>query len=161
MFKPYKNIQESGFSLIEISIALMVVAVGMLGVLSMFPVGLEQNERSINETYGALFAQEVFAGLNAYAETNWINLEDFRAPLSVDHFVSPHIVTNIIRCTTPDKVLTNKYMHATNMVDYALRYSLFIQTNGPIKSATLLIYPGEFGVTNNPIVFYNEFFKTY
>ncbi len=145
----------SGFSLIEIAIALMVIAVGMLGVLSMFPVGLEQNERSLEETYSAMFAQEVFSGLKAYAESNWANLASFNVPFSL---------TNTgfrIQCTIANSndVRFIKYVRSdTNIVDYALRYSLIIQTNGPIKSATLLVYPGEFGQLKNPIVFYNEFF---
>ncbi len=156
----HQNKLKHGFSLIEISIALMVVAVGMLGVLSMFPVGLEQNERSVGETYCSLFAQEVLAGVKAYAEYDWNRLDNFSMRLSVDAF-NGRYTTNIIRTTTQTNVLVVKYMRDTgtnNIVNYALRYSLFIKTNGPIKSATLLVYPGEFGVRKNPIVFYNEFF---
>lgn len=147
---------KAGFSLIEISIALMVVAVGMLGVLTMFPVGLEQNQRSIEDTYAAMAAQEVFASLSMYAENNWENLSSFTFPVAAsDMWTTP----NIWRFTSPNTILTNKYSYQ-NIEDHAFRYRLIITTNGYIKQVTLLIYPGEFGSINKPpLVFYNEFYK--
>ena len=58
-------------------------------------------------------------------------------------------------------LITNIYCPKsnTNYVDHALRYRLVVMTNGLLKKATLFVWPGEFGSTNDPSMFYAEFFR--
>ena len=149
-----------GFNLVEISLALMVVAIGLLSVLSLFPAGLDQNVRSVGDTHAALFAGEVLNGLRAHAETNWDGIGNSITNLFVaadstwnnPGELDPHL-NNTIR--------TNVYRRQsnTNIVDHAFRYRLQITTNDKIKAATLQVWNGQFGSISNPIIFYTEFYK--
>ena len=61
------------FTLIEINITLLVLSVGMLGILGLFPVGLRQGSIAIDDTNQALFVDHVFGLLRseAAAITDW------------------------------------------------------------------------------------------
>lgn len=47
-----------GFTLIEIVISLAILAVGLVGILSLFPIGFDSARRSVNSTQVAIFAHE-------------------------------------------------------------------------------------------------------
>jgi prepilin-type N-terminal cleavage/methylation domain-containing protein len=59
--------RDSGFSLVEVSLAILVVGLGLLAVFGLFPFGLRANEESIGDTRAAMFADHVFAGMRANA----------------------------------------------------------------------------------------------
>ncbi len=48
----------TGFTLIEIVISMAILAIGLVGILSLFPVGFDSARRSINLTQVSLYAQE-------------------------------------------------------------------------------------------------------
>ena len=56
-----RNIQtgESGFSLMEITLAMFVLVFGLLGILAVFPVGLDSSRKSIENTTAALIGKSV------------------------------------------------------------------------------------------------------
>ncbi len=56
---------DSGFSLIEVSLALMVVGFGLLGIFHLFPAGLRASFDATAETRIGQFADEVLNGLYA------------------------------------------------------------------------------------------------
>lgn len=145
----------SAFSLVEVTLALMVMAVGILSVMSMFPAGLEQNARSIADTHAAFFAEEVFGGLRAKAETNWAYLDEFEVPVAASNMWS-NMGTNRVSFTGTN-IAMNKYEYTYE--DHVLRYRLVLTTNGLVKAATLFVWPGEFGKTNDASMFYAEFFR--
>lgn len=150
----------AGFSLVEISLALLVVGIGMLTILSMFPAGLDQNYRSISDTHAALFAEEVFSSLRVHAETDWQGIGNNIVSLRVagaDNWYEPAGPTNWLDNT----IRTNSYRHPGNpdMVDHVFRYQIALTTNGLIKAATLRFWMGEYGTASNPVTFYAEFFK--
>ncbi len=145
------------FSLVEVSLALLVVAVGILSVLSLFPAGLDQSARSAAETHAAQFAGEVFSSLRVWAETNFDNLEDVSVSGAADDWWGgsrdPIAVTGT-------NVSTNVY-EFNNIVDHAFRYRLKVvdvNYDGSIKGASLHVYPGQFGSLSNAIFFYTEFY---
>lgn len=47
----------TGFTLIEIVISMAILAVGLVGILSLFPVGFDSAKRSMNLTQASLYAQ--------------------------------------------------------------------------------------------------------
>ena len=151
-----------GFSLVEVTLALMVVGVGMLAILGMFPAGLDQNARSISDTHAALFAQEVFSSLRAQAETNWQEIGQDVISLPIAASNNWHSGSEL-SIWLDDGLTTNIYRHPANreIIDHAFRYRIALATNGNgmIKSAFLRFYPGQFGQASNPAVFYSEFFR--
>lgn len=64
-----KRNRRAAFSLVEVTLALMVVSMGLLAILSMFSAGLDQSSRSRDTSLASLFAEELFSSL--HAETNW------------------------------------------------------------------------------------------
>ena len=153
-----------GFSLVEVTLALMVVGVGMLAILGMFPAGLDQNTRSISDTHAALFAQEVFNSLRVHAETNWqeIGVGIYSLPAAASNNWHRDVdITIKLGNELENQIYTNIYCHPDNiqLVDHAFRYHIALATNNMIKSAFLRFWPGEFGQTSSPTVFYSEFFR--
>lgn len=55
----------SGFTLIEIAIALLVVAIGVLAVFALFGSGLDSSSRAIADTQAAMFADGVLNALRS------------------------------------------------------------------------------------------------
>jgi len=47
-----------GFTLIEIVISLAILAVGLVGILSLFPIGFDAARRSVNSTQVAIYGHE-------------------------------------------------------------------------------------------------------
>ena len=50
---------KKGFTLIEITMALMIMAIGLMGLLALFPVGFDASKRAGEVTMSTLLAQEV------------------------------------------------------------------------------------------------------
>lgn len=48
-----------GFTMIEILVALIVLVVGLVGVLALFPVGIDATGRAAQDTMGAILAESV------------------------------------------------------------------------------------------------------
>lgn len=53
----------AGFTLIEILLALVVLSVGLIGLLSLFPVGIHSSKTSTQDTMSALVAESVYHAL--------------------------------------------------------------------------------------------------
>ena len=47
-----------GFTLIEIVISLAILAIGLVGILSLFPIGFDAARRSVNSTQVAIYGHE-------------------------------------------------------------------------------------------------------
>ena len=149
------------FSLIEVTLALMVISVGMLSVIGLFPLGLDQNSRAIADTHAALFADEVLSGLRACAADNWAGLDDsVELPVAAEiAWINSGTGDLDPGFTVPDEIVTNIYYVPNGIVDHAFRFRLNLTSNGNVKAATLWVWSGEFGTTSAPSIFYEEFFK--
>lgn len=64
-----------GFSLVEVNMAILVIALGMLVLFGLFPTGLREGENALVNTHTALFADAVFNGLRS--ESMQMNWEDW------------------------------------------------------------------------------------
>jgi Tfp pilus assembly protein PilV len=153
----FDSLAHSAFSLVEVSLALLVVAVGILSVLSLFPAGLDQGARSADETHASQFAEEVFGGLRIWAETDFDSLANYSVPGAADNMWEG---SREEIAFTGTNAATNVY-EFNNIVDHSFRYRLSITNvneDRSIMSASLYVYPGRFGALSNAIFFYTEFY---
>lgn len=157
-----------GFSLVEVSLALLVAGLGLLAVFSLFPAGLTMNRRSIDETQSAMFANDVFdayrssfdadptlwplmgspfnddPGLGATAGSAWLN---FGAGATV----------KVVAANAPfERTL---YINWSNVTENAWRYRLtFEDFSANVKLARLQVLNGEYGLSNSMVEFYTEYY---
>ncbi len=67
----------AAFTLMEINLTILVISIGLLGVLGLFPVGLRQGSMAIDETNQALFASRLLGIMRSEAATI-TEVEDWR-----------------------------------------------------------------------------------
>ncbi|MBR4617151.1 MAG: hypothetical protein IKO55_16205, partial [Kiritimatiellae bacterium] len=53
--------RKAGFSLIEVNVAILVIAGGMLSLFTLFPAGLRLSTAAMSDTRQVLFADQFFA----------------------------------------------------------------------------------------------------
>jgi type II secretory pathway pseudopilin PulG len=58
-----------GFSLVEVVIALGVIAFAVLAIVGIVPIGMQTGKSAQNDTRAAQIAQDIFAGLSTQART--------------------------------------------------------------------------------------------
>ena len=65
--------RSNGFTLVEVSLALCIVAVGLLVLFGLFPMGLQLSEYAVLDTQEAMFADSVLGVIeaNAMAVDSW------------------------------------------------------------------------------------------
>lgn len=152
-----------GFSLVEVALALLVAAVGLLSVMSLFPVGLDSSKKAIDEAQCALFADEIFSGIRAKMNmrtTPWsaIDTVEVGAP-APDMWLNGDTIRFRANASGTN---VYAYRYESAMVDYAVRYVMTVG-DGPranTKYLRLTLWNGEYGSTTNPLVFYTELFDT-
>jgi len=158
--------QQAGFTLIEIALALLVASVGMIGILALFPAGIQMSKMVADETHAALFAEQVMNGIRAQASTSrWDRVGtsiDLPAP-TPDVWNNPNLLRvrptggafRTLRYETPGSMAggTDVYL------DYSVRYNLRIQDIDNLRKAVYLqIRPGEYGDTETH-AFYMELYN--
>lgn len=154
--------QQAGFSLVEVSLALLVVGIGILSAFSLFPAGMEMGKDSLDDSRLAIFADEVFNGYRAIIENSqseWDNLSTLELPAVTFGMWKEDGQNMGVEANTSIEVVKAQQWD-NDQVEYAIRYTLEFKDVGTrIKSATLKTWSGEFGTTNNPRVFYTEFYN--
>ena len=74
--------RRSAFSLIEVNVAILVIAGGMLSLFTLFPAGLRMSTSALSDTRQALFADDFFA----YFEAGVLQIEDREDWLNIEKF---------------------------------------------------------------------------
>lgn len=169
-----------GFTLIEVSLALLVVAVGVLGAFALFPHGLAESKAAIEQTHASLFAEMVMRSYRAasvYAP--WSSLGSYRVSVPGETLSGsdavwdgPSRATEIVPNTAAPQTYINSMTIASaqgggqsgEVEETALRYRIQIDdiAANRLKRMTLWVWPGRFGgtdVTNADIYvtqFYNQ-----
>lgn len=82
----------AGFSLIEVNLVLLIVGIGLVALLGLFPVGLRQASLATGDTVQAIFADQVLNTLQAQASTitNWTEWAAFGTSVLKDAKVGSH-----------------------------------------------------------------------
>jgi uncharacterized protein (TIGR02598 family) len=63
-------VQHTGFSLVEVTLAIGVAAISLLAIFSLLPIGLQTNQRAIEQTASVDILSAVAADLRATPVTN-------------------------------------------------------------------------------------------
>jgi len=138
----------TGFTLIEVALAVLVLGVGLLAVFSLFPSGLRSAEEGADDTKCGLFAETILNGMHGNAATitnwsDWCNTSTFLGD-----------VTSGVVGATASFVPVVFPSGGTEKN----RYTLTINTSDSNRySATLQVVNGEHGALTYPSVFYTEF----
>jgi len=110
-----------GFSLIEINLVLLIIGVGLVALLGLFPVGLRQAGLATADTVQAVFADQVLSTLQAQASTitnwtAWAPVDTFRVSVLKDAKVGTHAVT------ANKEVQIDNYLVPNNTIRYRLTF---------------------------------------
>ena len=150
---------KNGFTLIEINLAIFLVAMGMLTLFSLFPTGLKQIESASDDTQEAFFADYVLNTLRSNAA--WITAEEWA---NIDEFTIA--IMDDDRDDMPPGIKEGSSIHSIEFpaLENYMRYVLEITPDGNnIRMAKLWCRNGEYGATdivkfkNNANVFMAKF----
>ena len=170
----------AGYSLVEVTLALLVVAIGLTATFALFPEGLKATRAAVDDTEIAMFAEYVFTTMDlaaAYASAqgkNWTisDTDRFKAKSLADTY--PGLIqegeNNVFYWIPEDYDLGDKnYDAAKNAGFYtsAFTYDLTILPSAwkgilaskATKYAVLKVWPGEYGgarPSGEPRIFYRE-----
>lgn len=169
----------SGFSIVEATLAVVVVAAGVLSIFMLFSAGLDLGAPSVADTTCAMFADSVLNGLRAESdkaalEGRWLEFwEDFRDGYT-NIPVAAYPMWEIGPVITGSILCTNIYMAhpfrsavpAAGLESHAVRYRITVEleraqlidyTNR--ADITLKVWPGATGpaTDNAALIFYTEF----
>lgn len=62
------------FNMIEVTLAIAVVGLGMTGIMALFPVGFQASRDSIGDNYSADAGEQFLSYLGRTCQTNWTTL---------------------------------------------------------------------------------------
>ena len=174
----------SAFTLIEIALAILLIALGILAMFSLLGAGLDTSSKASADTQAAIFADSVFNSLRVESQRaaeqeigltsadTWVNFWN--------SFIDGH--TNIpVACATMwgdgnmmirnhgpyTESFTNNYGIGgqTNVVNHSLRYTIDASLEPNLyryrANVILKVWDGQFSPTSdtNALVFYSEFRK--
>jgi len=137
------------FSLIEVNLAVFLVAAGLLVLFSLYPLGLRESEMALTDTQEAMFADFVLGAMkgNALSKTNWSQWTsgDFVDGGSIGGY---SIVQAGSRAEEPKFVTEFPYGSG-----YPLQYHLLVETypsgsDGSRKRVILSVKGGKYGKMN-------------
>ncbi|MFH0952979.1 MAG: prepilin-type N-terminal cleavage/methylation domain-containing protein [Verrucomicrobiota bacterium] len=170
--RPYRKVRATGFTLVEVTLAIFVVAVGLLAAYSLFPAGLTMNKFAIDDTETALFGEEVMNGLHSKIDGDpvaWANLIDkpnavYLEAVTYGMWEGGTVGALEMRpMSTPTQIKTNVYVQWDNrVIERAVRYNLIVGNvagHPDIRYARLKVWNGQYGTTNSPAEFYTEFYN--
>jgi competence protein ComGC len=143
------------FTLIEVNLAILLIATGVLVLLALFPLGLKESEEGIMDTHEGMFAGHVLSGMegNALSMTNWsdwANMDDFQQKIDngIDAIQSGQWRTGQV--VTEDPWPQNGTR--------AIRYQLTVIPDGGSDNraytATLRVKSGKYGVFDDMAHYY-------
>lgn len=152
---------EGGFTLIEITLALLVVSIGLLSIYGVFLSGLNLSQRAIDDTEVALSSDEIIGGLRAKIDGDRLAWDDPEGVTleAVTYSMWKNPVALEIDATPAGTYRTNIYEQsaATLVNERAIQYSLVFGGAGDSKNARLILRNGAYNRTDTDS-FYSEFY---
>lgn len=132
-----KGPTRGAFSLIEVTLALLVFGLGIMGILSLFPGGVKLSNDSYMETRVVAFAEHILNAVAAELDMNpamWNQSpwEEYEIPYSSPAFGiwdNEDDLAIYAGVTNGNGIMTNVYRLASDPddIDYAFRYKLTVE----------------------------------
>lgn len=94
MHAPERQSRSFGFSLVEIVLALAVIAFALVGIMGMFPVAMRSAQESQRETRATFIAQQIFSDLRSGTATNRFVISTTNQPPGPGDLVTVGLNTN-------------------------------------------------------------------
>lgn len=160
----HRSVGRSGFSLVEVALAMLVVAVGMMGIFSLFPLGTQSNRKAIQDTQVSMFAEYVLNGFRYEAEQlPWDSVVDGSgfaiSPLASGYaWASPPAIF----AGPGVKFASYKTLANPDIEEMVFRYEvrvLPVAGKLDVKALILNVWPGQYGSLNETNVFYTEVYN--
>ena len=169
---------KDGFSILEATLAVVVVAAGVLSVFLLFSAGLDLGAPAVGDTTCAMFADSVLNGLRAESdraaeEGRWLAFwEDFRygstnIPVAVqDAWEGAPVIWASCLCTNDPLAYPFHSLGAgESVIIPPLRYRIIVELEDPLgyitnrANVTLKVWPGDRGEArdNDALILYTEF----
>lgn len=121
---------QSGFTMVEVALAILVVAVGLLGVFALFPVGLHAGRDAVDDTEVMMVAEAVLSNLHSFMATNYND--------TASGFVFDYNGTDIRPGSTSELMRPDNF---TPLCTVQLRVRP--RRAGSLAEANLICYPGK------------------
>jgi prepilin-type N-terminal cleavage/methylation domain-containing protein len=98
--KPLQQIRISGFSLVELLVVSAILAIGLLGVASLFSQGSFQDSRSYYATQANFILEQLIENstINQYNENTYKNISNINNNITIDN-VNYNFICNITNNT--------------------------------------------------------------
>ena len=174
---PLHETARHGFIMVEVAIAVLVLAFGVLAVFTLFSTGLDQPRKSSADTRVAMFANSVLAAINDesanHSGSAWTNYWTLLCTGQTN--IQPPFIyswsTNNNAIPGDGTLVTNAYevvATTSNYFSHALRCSMtvtfrpggdFPDDDTSSAAVTLRVWEGFFGSTSDvdAAVFYTEY----
>ncbi len=152
---------DAGFTLMEIALSILVISIGLMAVFALFPAGMSANKHAVDDTYAAMFAEEVFHGARGQAAMNWGNIENMQIPPRSSDMWADLAQQVVIANEADFRTIEYNPADVEDLTDYAVRYRFTVESINDNRAYALLeVLAGAFGPTDDPILFYTEFFNS-
>ena len=161
--------KREGFTLVEIALALLVVAIGIVSIMGLFPAGLQSNQQAIEETRVAMFAEDVLNGVKSVIEeTPWADVPDELRTGGVQlvgsgvfnsYGVDEHNANTgpeDVTVSTGSDATTIRFTSTLSPEEYVLRYFLELRELQSRYKITLQVWPNGHGPLSAGFVFETE-----
>ena len=156
--RPFARLR-AGFTLMEVNIALLILAITLTSILSLFPVGLSQANFASEDTIASAFADLALNGMRANAQTitNW---SDWAAATDGDQLlgITGNGKTNAVGATyikTGSQTLAD-YLVSGQYLQYSLTLSQS-QASSLIINASIQVTSRQFASVSNAAVYATSF----
>jgi prepilin-type N-terminal cleavage/methylation domain-containing protein len=120
--------RNDGFTLVEILIAMVVLSVGMLGILALFPAGIKADQQTLQQTYVAQIGESVYNAL----------LSSFRDATTSTRITFSHDFQNLNTGTIGKEdwnlpTPSGSYVWFPNSINGATNLDTLMTTTGPYR----------------------------
>lgn len=157
--------------MIEVSLALLVVSIGLMSLIGLIPASLDQGKKATDDSQMGLLAENLLSGYRSMLLVEgWNSSGNLEIPATADEVWSEDDQLSI-ELSNGQSTGELVYTYETDIdgfgnvriEDLAARYDLIVGphpvSTGELVSARLELRPGSVGPTNS-IVFYTEIYNT-